>query len=234
MSLRMLASVMALCGLAACGEKVAIPAHVTLEDLARDQAAADPKRFLTGGERVFFDDFERPELGANWVQERIAKEPEAPEWRIDKGWVRTAKTKNQGVYAKVLPATGNVRIELLMASDMPANGKFEGDLKIEAFNTDAQHEKGYSFINGGWGNRFDTISKLGEHTADDRRSPAKPIEAGRQYRYAAVVADRALYWFRDGELLYTFPDVAPVRGEWLGLNNWLANARFDEIAVFRL
>ncbi len=234
MRVQFLSSLVALCGLAACGEKVAIPAHVTVEDLAREQAASDPKRFLTGGERVFFDDFERDELGANWVRERIDKEPEASEWRIEKGWVRTAKTKNQGLYAKVVPTTGNVRIELLMASDTPAKGAFEGDLKIEAFNTAAKHEAGYSFINGGWGNRFDTISKLGEHTADDKRSPAKTIEAGRQYRYAAVVTDRNLYWFRDGELLYTFPDGAPVRGEWLGLNNWLANARFDEVAVFKL
>ena len=106
MRVQFLSSLVALCGLAACGEKVAIPAHVTVEDLAREQAASDPKRFLTGGERVFFDDFERDELGANWVRERIDKEPEASEWRIEKGWVRTAKTKNQGLYAKVVPTTG--------------------------------------------------------------------------------------------------------------------------------
>jgi len=224
----------ALGGLAGCGEKASIPAHVTLEDLAREQAASDPKRFLTGGERVFFDDFERPELGPGWVQDRIASEPEPAEWRIDKGWVRTAKTKNQGLFAKVLPTTGVVRIELLAASDNPASGSFDGDLKIEAFNTEPLHEKGYSFINGGWKNTFDTIAKLGEHTADDKRKAARTLEAGRQYRFAAVVTDNQLLWFRDGELLYSFDDKSPVRGPWLGLNNWLANARFDEVAVFRL
>ena len=220
--------------LAACGEKAAVPAHVTEADLAREAEASDPKRFLTGGERVFFDDFERAELGDRWVRDRIDSEAEASEWRIENGWVRTAKTKNQGVFAKVLPTTGNVRIEFLAASDKPTQGDFAGDLKIEAFNTEPKHEKGYSFINGGWKNTFDTIAKLGEHTADDKRKAARTLEPGRQYRFAAVVTDDQLLWFRDGELLYKFDDKAPVRGEWIGLNNWLANARFDEVAVFKL
>jgi hypothetical protein len=221
---------------AACDERVPIPAHVTEADLAREKAASDPRRWLTGGERVFFDDFERAELGASWVTSRIEGEAEMPEWRIDNGWVRTARTKNQGIFAKVLPTSGDVRIELLAASDPPIGGKgsFDGDLKVEAFSTEPEHEKGYSFINGGWKNTYDTIAKLGEHSADERRKAAKVVEAGRQYRYAVVMAGTKLHWFRDGELLYTFEDPRPVRGPWLGLNNWLANARFDEVAVFKL
>ena len=218
----------------ACGDKVAIPAHVTEAELAREQAASDPRRLLTGGERVFFDDFERPELGASWVAERLEAEPAPPEWRIDNGWVRTTNTRNQGVFAKALPTEGDVRIEFLAASDAPARGAFEGDLKIEAFNTEPKHEKGYSFINGGWKNAFDTIAKLGEHSADDRRKAARPLEAGRQYRFAVVATRDKLHWFRDGELLYSFDDKAMVRGPWIGLNNWMANARFDEVAVFKL
>lgn len=219
---------------AACGEKVPIPAHVSEAEIAAQQAAADPKRWLTGGEVVFKDDFERAEIGDRWVRDRLEAEAAPSEWRIDNGWVRTAKTKNQGLFAKVLPTTGNVRVELLMASDPPTAGPFEGDLKIEAFCTAPKHETGYSFINGGWKNSLDTIAKLGEHTADDKRKPARPIEPGRQYRFAAVLADGHLYWFRDGELLYTFDDAAPVRGEWLGLNAWTSNARYDEITVFKL
>jgi len=220
--------------LSACGDKVAIPAHVTPDELEREQAAGDPRRLLTGGERVFFDDFERAELGAAWVGERLAAEPAPPEWRIDNGWVRTNNTRNQGMYVKALPTEGDVRIELLAASDQPARGNFEGDLKIEAFNTEPAHEKGYSFINGGWRNSFDTIAKLGEHSADDKRKAARPLEPGRQYRYAVVATSDKLHFFRDGELLYTFEDKALVRGPWIGLNNWMANARFDEVAVFRL
>lgn len=236
MRLEVVVRVLMLAGFAGagCGEKVPIPAHVTEGEIAAQQAAADPKRWLTGGKRVFFDDFQRAELGDGWVRDRLEAEAAPSEWRIEDGWVRTAKTKNQGIFAKALPTTGNVRIELLMASDPPAAGAFEGDLKIEAFNTAPKHETGYSFINGGWKNSLDTIAKLGEHTADDKRKPARPIEPGRQYRFAAVLADGHLYWFRDGELLYTFDDTAPVRGEWLGLNAWTSNARYDEVAVFSL
>lgn len=218
----------------ACGDKVQIPAHVTIDELEREQAQSDPRRLLTGGERVFFDDFERAELGQAWVGERLATEPNPPEWRIEGGWVRTNNTRNQGMYAKALPTEGDVRIEFLAASDPPARGNFEGDLKIEAFNTEPAHEKGYSFINGGWKNSLDTIAKLGEHSADERRKAARPLEPGRQYRYAIVATRDALHFFRDGELLYTFEDKALVRGPWIGLNNWMANARFDEVAVFKL
>ncbi len=54
-----------------CGEKVPIPAHVTEAEIAAQQAAADPKRWLTNGERVFFDDFERAELGEAWVRDSV-------------------------------------------------------------------------------------------------------------------------------------------------------------------
>lgn len=219
--------------LGAC-EKGEIPPHVTQAELEAERQAQDPKRFLTGGERVFFDDFQRPELGDKWVQDRIASESEPPSWAIDNGWVRTGKTKNQGIYANAIPTTGNVRVEISMASDKPLAGAFAGDLKIEAFNTEPKHEKGYSFINGGWNNRFDTIAKLGEHTADDKRKPAREIEEGKVYRYAVVLAGAQIHWFREGELLYTFEDRTPVRGPWLGLNAWLSNARFDEVAVYKL
>lgn len=213
--------------LSGCGDKAVIPPHY------QPPPEVDVVSYLTGGERVFFDDFERSELGASWVLQRLPEEPE-PQWRIEDGWVRATNTKNQGIFAKVLPTSGVVRVELLMASDPPQRGTFAGDLKIEAFNTKPEHETGYSFINGGWTNQFDTIAKLGEHSADDKRKPAQKLEPGRSYRYAVVITDDALHWFRNGSLLYTLADVSPVRGPWLGLNNWLSNARFDEVAVFKL
>lgn len=228
----LLLAVLAL-ALGAC-EKGEIPPHVNQAELEAERQAQDPKRLLSGGERVFYDDFQRAELGDKWVQDRIATEAEPPSWAIEGGWVRTGKTKNQGVFANAIPTSGDVRIEVSMASDKPLSGAFAGDLKIEAFNTEPKHEKGYSFINGGWSNRFDTIAKLGEHTADDKRKPAREVEEGKVYRYAVVLAGSQIHWFRDGELLYTFEDRAPVRGPWLGLNAWLSNARFDEVAVYKL
>jgi hypothetical protein len=217
----------------ACGDKQ-IPAHVTEEQVKTELEASDPTRFLTGGERIFFEDFERAELGPKWVIERLEAEPNPPTWTLDNGWLRNTDAKNQGAWIEILPTTGKVRIEFLAVSDKPKTGKFVGDIKCEAFATAPKHEAGYSFINGGWSNQFDTIAKLGEHSADDKRKPAKPVEEGRVHRYAVVVTDTKLHFFREGELLYTFDDPRPVRGPWFAFNNWLTHARFDELAVFKL
>ncbi len=214
-----------------CGNQP-IPEHVTVEQVQHDLAAQDPKRLLTGGNRVFFDDFQRAELGPNWTIERITSEPNPPTWTIVDGWLTNADAKNQGAWTKAIPESGNVRIEYLAVSDAPKTGKFVGDLKCEAFATEPAHEKGYSFINGGWSNQFDTIAKLGEHSADDKRKPSTPVAEGKVHRYAIILDGADLHHFRDGELLYTFPDPRPVRGPWFGFNNWLTNARFDELAVF--
>lgn len=224
---------LATAAIGACDTR-AIPPHVDPDAVAAAAQADDPSRWLTGGERVFFDDFERPELGPRWSVDRIATEEKAPDWRIEGGWVRADDTKNQGLWAEVIP-DGPVRVEVVMKSVTPKNGRrFAGDIKFEAFATAGAHEKGYSFINGGWSNQFDTIAKLGEHSADDRRVPARAVEADKAYRYAAVRTKDKVYFFREGQLLYTFDDASPVQGHWLGLNNWLSSAAFGEVAVFKL
>ncbi|MCC6623281.1 MAG: hypothetical protein IT385_18625 [Deltaproteobacteria bacterium] len=220
--------------LGAC-ESRAIPAHVTPEAVRAEAARFDPGRYLTGGELVFKDDFERAELGPRWVVERSPKEADAADWRIEGGWLMTQNTKNQGVWAEVIP-DGPVRVELVARSLTPPDKRqrFVGDLKLEAFATGPEHEKGYSLINGGWSNQFDTIAKLGEHSADERRVAARPLEADKVYRYAAVRTKDKILFFRDGELLYTFDDARPIQGRWLGLNNWQSHAAFGEVAVYKL
>ena len=215
----------------ACG-KNPIPEHVTQEQVTREIAAQDPARLLTGGTRVFFDDFERETLGENWVFERIASEDKPATWTIEGGWVKNDDAKNQGAWTKVLPETGDVRIEFLAKSDKPKTGRFPGDLKCEAFATEPAHEKGYSFINGGWNNQFDTIAKLGEHSADDKRKAALPVGEGQVHRFAVILDGTKLHLFRDGSHLYTYEDPNPVRGPWFGFNNWLSNTSFDELAVY--
>lgn len=215
----------------ACGE-VPIPEHVAEEQVKAELAAEDPARLLTGGNKVFFEDFERPTLGDKWVLERLPSEPNPAAWAIEGGWLRNKDAKNQGAWIKALPEQGDVRIEFLAVSDKPETGRFPGDLKCEAFATDPGHEKGYSFINGGWNNQFDTIARLGEHTADDKRKAALPVAEGKVHRFAVILDGKKLHLFRDGTHLYTYPDPRPVRGPWFGFNNWLSNARFDELAVY--
>lgn len=217
--------------LSACGN-VPIPEHVTEEQVAKEVASKDPARLLKGGNRIFFEDFNRDTLGDKWVLERLPAEPNPATWTLENGWLRNSDAKNQGAWVKAIPETGDVRIEFLAASDKPATGRFPGDLKCEAFATEPAHEKGYSFINGGWNNTLDTIAKLGEHSADDKRKPALPVVEGEVHRFAVIRDGEKLHFFRDDKHLYTFEDARLVKGPWFGFNNWLSNARFDELAVF--
>lgn len=215
----------------ACGN-VPIPEHVQEDQVKKELAAKDPARLLKGGNRIFFEDFNRDTLGDKWVLERLPAEPNPATWTLENGWLRNTDAKNQGAWIKAIPETGDVRIEFLAASDKPASGRFAGDLKCEAFATEPAHEKGYSFINGGWNNQFDTIAKLGEHSADDKRKAALPVVEGQVHRYAVIRDETKLHFFRDGTHLYSFEDARLVKGPWFGFNNWLTNARFDELAVY--
>lgn len=215
-----------------CGN-VPIPEHVTEAQVQQELASKDPSRLLQGGERIFFEDFNRETLGDKWVLERIATEDTPATWTLENGWLRNADAKNQGAWVKAIPESGDVRIEFLAASDTPKTGRFPGDLKCEAFATEPAHEKGYSFINGGWNNQFDTIAKLGEHSADDKRKASLPVAEGQVHRYAVIRDSGKLHFFRDGSHLYTYEDPRPVSGPWFGFNNWLSNARFDELAVYK-
>lgn len=219
--------------LSACGSKP-IPAHLSEAQVKAELDAADPARFLVGGTRVFFDDFNRDTLGERWVTERLKDEPLPSTWQIKDGWLYNDDAKNQGLWAEIIPTTGTVRIEFSAVSSKDSKGRFVGDLKCEAFATGPGHEKGYSFINGGWSNKFDTIAKLGEHSADDKRKPSLPVVEDKVHRYAIIVTERQLHFLRDGDHLYTFDDPQMVRGPWFGFNNWLTNARFDDLAVYTL
>lgn len=227
-----------------CGEK-SIPARVTPEAIAqsasRDDAAraaeeAELKRLLTGGELAYSLDFVSSTLPEGAVTERLPEEAAPARWRIENGWLRNDDAKNQGIWVEALPeGDGPVRIEFRAISRKPpGNRPFPGDIKCEAFATAPKHEAGYSFINGGWSNQFDTIARIGEHSADDRRKAARAVEDGREYHYAIIRRGTRLDWVRDGELLYTFEDKDHVNGRWFGFNNWLSDVAYRDLKVWRL
>jgi hypothetical protein len=228
----------------ACGEK-SIPPRVDEATLAADEARAKAEkdaaraeldRLLTGGEEVFALSLANPDLPSGAKVERLPEEAAPARWRVEDGWLRNDDAKNQGLWIEALPAEDvPVRIEFVAKSRKPpGNRPFPGDIKCEAFATEPRHEAGYSFINGGWSNQFDTIARLGEHSADDRRKVAMRVEEGREYRYAIIRRGARLDWVRDGELLYTYEDAAPVRGRWFGFNNWLSDVSYKDFRVFRI
>lgn len=241
-----LLGVAALCVVATSGcSKKSIPARVTAEVVAleaktvQDEADADKASMLAalkGGELFFEERFQSNAIPTKAQIERLKDEAAPAIWRIESGWLRNDDAKNQGLWLKALPeGDGPVRIEFRARSvNPPKKRAFPGDIKIEAFATTPNHEAGYSLINGGWSNQFDTIARLGEHTADARRSPAKPVAEGIIYQYAILRRGGRIDWIRDGELLYTFVDAEPVHGQWIGFNNWLSDVSFTDLKVFRL
>jgi len=236
----------ALCAVGTSGcEKKTIPARVTAESVAQAErevaASAEADRASTlaalkGGELIFEESFAGGALPSGAETERLKDEAAPSVWRIEGSWLRNDDAKNQGIWLKALPE-GDVplRIEFRAKSvNPPKKRTFPGDIKLEAFASGPKHESGYSFINGGWSNQYDTIARLGEHTADDRRAPAKQVAEGRTYSYAIIRRGGRLDWVRDGEVLYTFVDAEPMRGQWIGFNNWLSDVSFADLKVFRL
>ncbi len=221
-----------------------IPARVTEADVTAKDSAARARReaetralqsLLGAGRRVYALDLVADPTLSAFTRERLPEEAAPAVWTVEGGWIRNDDARNQGLWLEILPADGPVRVSFTARSRKPpAKRAFAGDLKVEAFATAPRHEAGYSFINGGWSNRFDTIARSGEHSADERRAPAHPIEQDRAYRYHILRRGGRLDFLRDGELLYTFEDPNPVKGRWFGFNNWLSAVEYKDLEVFEL
>jgi hypothetical protein len=221
-----------------------IPARVTEAEVAARDDAEEARRkaetdelkaLLSAGRSIYRLDLTADPTLSTFTRERLPDEAAPAVWTVEDGWIRNDDARNQGLWLEVLPSGGIVRVTFTARSRKPPGKRpFAGDLKVEAFATEPRHEAGYSFINGGWSNRFDTIARTGEHSADERRTPAHPIEQDRVYRYDIVRRGPRLDFLRDGVLLYTFQDADPVRGRWFGFNNWLSAVEFKDLEVFEL
>ncbi len=198
----------------------------------QNTTASDPnaKRSdgLKGGKLVFSDDFERAELGVDWV----VKHP--GEWTLEAGGlvahrVKVYDDRNKGVWLqRKLPAKARIEFVGEVRSA-------KGDIKCEVFARSAEHESGYSIIFGGWNNTINTITRLGEHEPNRVvQRPHVPVQSKTKYRWAVVRNDHVVRWYVDGKFMASYPDKAPVKGPYFGFNNWLSDVRFDEVKVFDL
>jgi len=203
-------------GTASC-EKRALP----------PEATPSPKALLVGGELVFSDDFNRDEIGENWQTGH-------PGWTLEQGALHDTNAKNAGIWLqRELPL--RTRVEFTARSEPLPDGKtFPGDLKCEIFAQTPAHQGGSVLINGGWGNRLDVIARLDEHGDDRLTREAAPVEPSTEYRWAVARADDTVHWFRDGQLILSFPDAAPIDGRYFGFNNWASNAYYDDLAIYAL
>lgn len=183
---------------------------------------------LQGGTLLFRDDFERADLGPNW----IVKHPD--EWTIEGGLLRShrvdpAESRNQGIWLQK-PLPDKARIVFQARSLSPS-----GDTKCEVFATEQAHEAGYSIIFGGWNNTINTITRKGEHEPTRRVQSAHiPVEPQRTYTWTIVRTDNVVRWYVDGKFFLSYDDADAVRGQWFGFNNWLTDVRFDNLEVYAL
>lgn len=206
-------------------------------DLGASSAPATPAP--PSLQSVFRDDFERAELGPEYLSLSDA-------WKIKAGRLCASGAKNQGVWL-VTPLPDHVRIEV----DAEAQSA-EGDVKLELFGdgrsgasgTTYDDATGYIAIFGGWNNTRHVLARLDEH-GDDRLSievdprseePARrPASAGQVYHFRFERRDgKTLEWSIDGTPHLVFADDRPLRGaghEHVGFNNWSAPVCFDNLTI---
>lgn len=187
----------------------------------------------------FEDDFERAELGPDWLAL-------SPVWRIEGGRLCGRGARNRGVWLKrTLPTVARIEVTAIAASD-------DGDLKLElwgdgrsgAKGATYDHATGYVAILGGWRNQRHVLARLDEHgddrlelvvdpSGDDRRRRA--VIAHRPVRFVFERTDeKTLRWEVDGVIVHEMVDEEPLRGpghDHLGFNDWEAPVCFDDLRI---
>jgi hypothetical protein len=188
---------------------------------------------------VYYDNFDRVELGAEWTTT-------SPEWRLQAGRLCGRNAKNHPAWLnRKLPL--NARIEFDAISNSP-----DGDLKAELWGDGKSFAKGTSYndatsylaILGGWKNTFHVLARLDEHkksrpevkinpTGKDLR--ARPVQQGRLYHFKVERTDgKTLRWLVDDIDVLTFADPEPLKGkdhEHLGFNDWEVPVCFDNLKI---
>jgi hypothetical protein len=182
----------------------------------------------------FVDNFDRAELGPDWMDTGHGAS-------IKDGKLAMAKAYNHPVWLRrKLPR--NVQIEFDAVSRSPA-----GDLKVELYGDGESFDadKGrydptsYMLVMGGWHNSKSIISRLGEHdeavkAARDRSGPEPLVSPGKPYHFTITRRGGTLDWKIDGAPYLTWNDPEPLNGpghEFFAINDWEADVSFDNLTI---
>ena len=180
----------------------------------------------------FADDFQRTQLGPNW----LATDPAAAS--IQQGALVLEKAHNHPVWLKK-PLPDNVVIDLDVWTDSP-----EGDMKVEVFGDGqsffrgdpraAYDATGYVLVMGGWRNSLSAIVRQQEH-GPDRVTRADPkVVPGKKYHWTIRREGPVLTWLVDGQPFLKLEDKDPLRGpahRYFGLSGWESKVNFDNLRV---
>jgi len=179
-------------------------------------------------EPVFSDDFGRAELGPNWKSQ-------GGDWRIEAGAAHSTRADNRNLVLTSVTLPDDAAIELTLWSESDAV-----DIKFNAWGDGLMHDHGdgYSFILGGWHNRFSVISKLHEHDKARVEDRSGGWESFHRYAVKVVRQGARITWYLDGKKFLERVDPEPLRAasghNRLSLANWRSAVFFDDLKIHRI
>jgi hypothetical protein len=188
---------------------------------------------------VFYDFFERAELGPTW-------NATSGVWRIDAGKLCGQGARNHPVWLRRKLPT-NARIEFDAMSTSP-----DGDLKVEVWGDGKSFAKGTSYsdatsyiaIFGGWKNEYHVLARIDEHAKDRTELRTDPsgtnpktarVMPNRWYHFKVERSDgKTVRWLVDDIEILSLTDPKPLKGDGhahLGFNDWDVRVCFDNLKI---
>lgn len=201
---------------------------VTVAIVQRPRTAPEPT-----GKLVFEDEFERAEIGDQYLQSGPDLNWKAGTWKIEGGRLVAQDIHNAALWLQVeMPE--KVRIDVDVRPETDA-----GDIKVEVFGDGRTHQSGYIAIMGGWKNSVNCLARRDEHSEerkqDSRCGPGnRCVEPDMEYHWTFIRTDNVLKWYVDGQLMLVYDDKHPVMGRHFAFNNWEAKGSYDHLKIYDL
>jgi hypothetical protein len=191
-------------------------------------AACTPQGDPGIGAQGYRDDFERVELGPDWLSTGGA-------YSIRNGMLRVKGARNKPLWLRrTLPR--EVRVTFDVRSDSP-----EGDIKVELFGDGvSKAEKAsytatsYVVVFGGWNNSKNIIARMDEHADDRVVGPPYKVVQGKTYHMKIERRGATIKAWVDGHELAKMTDPQPLEGpghDHFAFNNWQSELWFDNLRI---
>ena len=205
-----------------------------------DSSKTSPKQ----GRLVFQDDFDRQELGSDWLDTTMEDTNTKPgntttgRYRIVNGELRAEGARNNPLWlTKKLPP--NSRVEFTARSTSKAV-----DIKVEVYGDGRSKPTSLSYtatsyviILGGWNNTKSIIARMDEHKRDRKVRTAPKAAPNRSYRFSIERIGNRLSWLLDRKPFLEMNDPHPLLGmghEYFAFNNWSSEVFFDNLSIYEI
>ena len=177
------------------------------------------------------DDFERGDLGSDWL-------PTADAYQLVNGAVSARGGRNRPLWLRrALPR--DAVIELDVWSNTP-----DGDIKVELYGDGRSFDKdggrytstGYVAVMGGWNNSKSILAKGDEHGKALVERSAPKVEQGKRYHWKLVRRGGRIEWFVDDMTapFLVLDDPEPLDGpdhQHFAIANWQSDSWFDDLRI---